>query len=181
MEDENCIISEDKIQKLEYAQDYIGLEPFIQVNYIETKKEGFHMVHNPIEPDDSIPQKKKHIRDGRLRAPIYTADFFAKRAQDSDDKKASSVGGYSLSNFEDPFTLASVLDSQFKKRDDEYKQRIGTFIVKVNYEEEDGLIGPTNEQGHFDFLPYKGFTLETRIDQEFGYQPYEIFLNNEDK
>ena len=181
MEDATSVVSEEKILKLEYAEDYIGLEPFIQVNYIEAKKVGFHMVHNPIEPDDSIPQKKKHIRDGRLRAAVRTVDFFAKRAQEPDKKKASLVGEYGLSNFEDPFTLAMVLDSQFKKRDEEYKQRIGTFIVKVNYEEEDGLIGPVDEKGHFEFLPYKGFTLETRIDQEYGYKPYEDFLNNEEK
>ena len=66
-----------------------------------------------------------------------------------------------------------------KKRDEDYKSRIGTFVVKVKYEEGDGLIGPVNEIGHFEFLPYKGFVLDNRIDAEFGYKPYEEFLNNE--
>ena len=179
MADEKCIISEDKIQQLEYIEEYVGLEPYIQMNYTEISKVCFHMVHKPIIPDDSIPQKVKHIRDGRVRVPIKTSEFYAKRASEPDEIKENLVGEYGLSNFEDPFTLANVLNCQFIKRDEAYKNRIGTFIVKVKYEEGDGLIGPVDEKGHFEFLPYKGFVLDNRIDEEFGYKHYEEFLNNE--
>lgn len=166
----------ENIQRLEYADDYVGLESYIQLNYVETCKVGYHMVHKPITRDDSIPQKVKHIRDGRLRANIYTPDFIAQRAQENDEQKERLVGEYGLSNFEDPHQLANVLGNQFQKRNEEYKQRIGTFIVKLNLEEGDGLIGPVGDYGHFEFLPYKGFTIDTRIDEQFGYQPYEDFL-----
>lgn len=180
MADEKCMITIDKIQQLEYAEEYVGLESYIQMNYTEVSKVCFHMVHKPIIPDDSIPQKVKQIRDGlRARVPIKSPDFYAQRASELDKTKEKLVGEYGLSNFEDPLTLANVLSNQFNKRDEDYKSRIGTFVVKVKYEEGDGLIGPVNEIGHFEFLPYKGFVLDNRIDAEFGYKPYEEFLNNE--
>lgn len=162
------------------------MESFVQKRFHAGDVVGYRMVHDPIIPEDSLPVAVTRPR----RPSVECTQEELKSMHESKTKgeKKEAVAKYGLSHFSNPIQCALNLERQYKKiqaidpvEAEKYKEQFGTFIVKVNYTEKDGLVENRidNKTGHFEFLPIKDFELTNYVDEDFGIQPYQNYLSDE--
>lgn len=178
--------TQEQIENLQYANKYVGLGTYIQKKFHAGDVVGYRMVHNPIIPEDSLPVAVTRPRRPSLE---YTQEELKSIHESmTKGKKKETVAKYGLSHFSNPIQCALNLERQYKKiqaidpvEAEKYKEQFGTFIVRVNYTEKDGLVENRIDKktGHFEFLPIKDFELTNYVDEDFGIQPYQIYLSDE--
>lgn len=185
MAKDNVTPTLEEIGSLKYAEKYVGLESHLQLKYQAIEVTAFRMVHDPIKPIDSLPlaeRQPQRARIGQTQEQLREMHELM-----SDNEKDYEVKLYGLSHFTTPLQCALTLHSHYEKlketnpqEAENYRNQFGTFIVKVNYTGADGLSEiEQNSKGHFTFLPQTGYVLEEHIDPEFGKQPYETIIENE--
>lgn len=178
--------TKEQIGDLKYADKYVGLESFVQKRFHAGDVVGYRMVHDPIIPEDSLPVAVTRPR----RPSVECTQEELKSMHESKTKgeKKEAVAKYGLSHFSNPIQCALNLERQYKKIQaidpvdaEKYKEQFGTFIVRVNYTEKDGLVENRIDKktGHFEFLPIKDFELTNYVDEDFGIQPYQNYLSDE--
>lgn len=178
--------TQEQIENLQYANKYVGLESFVQKRFHAGDVVGYRMVHDPIIPEDSLPVAVTRPR----RPSVECTQEELKSMHESKTKgeKKEEVAKYGLSHFSNPIQCALNLERQYKKiqainpvEAEKYKEQFGTFIVRVNYTEKDGLVENRIDKktGHFEFLPIKDFELTNYVDEDFGIQPYQNYLSDE--
>lgn len=178
--------TKEQIGDLKYADKYVGLESFVQKRFHAGDVVGYRMVHDPIIPEDSLPVAVTRPR----RPSVECTQEELKSMHESKTKgeKKEAVAKYGLSHFSNPIQCALNLERQYKKiqaidpvEAEKYKEQFGTFIVRVNYTEKDGLVENRIDKktGHFEFLPIKDFELTNYVDEDFGIQPYQNYLSDE--
>lgn len=175
--------TQEQIESLQYTSKYIGLGPYIQKKFHSGNVVGYRMVHNPIIPEDSLPVAVTRPQRPSLE---YTQEELKSMHESmTKGEKKETVADYGLSHFTTPWQCAQTLRKNTEKKDpikaEEYKERFGTFIVRVNYTEKDGLVENRIDKktGHFEFLPIKDFELTNYVDEDFGIQPYQNYLSDE--
>ena len=178
--------TQEQIESLQYTGKYIGLGPYIQKKFHSGNVVGYRMVHNPIIPEDSLPVAVTRPQRPSLE---YTQEELKSIHESmTKGKKKETVAKYGLSHFSNPIQCALNLERQYKKiqaidpvEAEKYKEQFGTFIVRVNYTEKDGLVENRIDKktGHFEFLPIKDFELTNYVDEDFGIQPYQNYLSDE--
>lgn len=178
--------TKEQIGDLKYADKYVGLESFVQKRFHAGNIVGYRMVHNPTIQEDSLPVVI--TRPKRPSVEYTPEDLRSMHESMTTGEKKGAVAEYGLSHFSNPIQCALNLEKQYNKirknnpeEAERYKEQFGTFIVRVNYTEKDGLVENKvrKDTGHFEFLPAKGFTLTDHIDGDFGIQPYQNYLSDE--
>lgn len=178
--------TQEQIENLQYASEYVGLGTYIQKKFHAGNVMGYRMVHNPTIQEDSLPVAV--LRPRRLSLWNSPEELKSMHENMTDKEKKSAVAEYGLSHFSDPMQCALNLERQYKKiqqidpiEAEKYKEHFGTFIVRVNYTEKDGLVENKGKKktGHFEFLPAKEFKLSEHIDDTFGAQSYQNYLSDE--
>lgn len=178
--------TQEQIENLQYANKYVGLGTYIQKKFHAGDVVGYRMVHNPTIGEDSLPVAV--LRPKRPAVGDSPEELRSMHENMTDGEKKSAIAKYGLSHFSNPMQCALNLEKQYKKiqeinpiEAEKYKEQFGTYIVRVNYTEKDGLVENKVQKktGHFEFLPAKEFKLSEHIDDTFGAQPYQNYLRDE--
>lgn len=132
----------------------------------------FRLVHNPLHPNDDIPQPLQQwggLTSGQAALPTKV------QKGSSVDDQWEQVRNYSPSyNVSDEKLASFFLRMLDRRKNDKQKQRLldkkGDTIIAVRLTPNDGLIQESpdvNPDGHLVFQPFEGFNIEEHIDDTF--------------
>lgn len=160
---------------LKYA-DYLNeFNEFIFGYYKPLDADAYRWVHNPLIPDDSLPQIFQE-NDSRC-----VDDLNRPSADDPVGVVLDYVGNFTLSNYDTLEHAEEVYQSwvdKFAKRKDakerirQWIEKVGIHIVRVHYSPDVAVCSPIEEDGHFEALLAESTDWEKLVDQTF--KPYRI-------
>lgn len=132
----------------------------------------YRLVHNPLHPNDDIPQPLQQW-DALTSEQVVLTTKVPKES--SIKEQWEQVRIYSPSyNVSDVKLAESFLGMLDRRKNDRQKQRLldkkGDTIIAVRLTPNDGLIQTNpddNPDGHVVFQPFEGFNIEEHIDDTF--------------
>lgn len=164
-----------KKKELKFHEHFEELkEDFKRFGYIEREISGYRVVNNPPEAEENfIPQKLKPGRTDKPQA-IHSEEWMNL----PDKIKKKDLDETALSHFVSIEQCEEIANKRFsailkrrgEKEAEKWKDGFGRYVVKMNYQRGDGLVGEVDDKGHFNFHPYKWLDLKTRIDKIFEKQ-----------
>lgn len=168
-----CVDGKTQTNKsFKYADALKNCDEAIEKYMIEPNGVYYRLVHNPLHPNDDIPQPLQQ-RDGLTSKQVTLATKVQKGS--SVDDQWEQVRNYSPSyNVSDEKLASFFLEMLDRRKNDRQKQRLldkkGDTIIAVRLTPNDGLIQTCpddNPDGHLVFQPFEGFNIEEHIDDTF--------------
>lgn len=157
------------------------LTPFKEVIYEEYRPQNVSLYrwgHHPNIGDDFLPQIFQEVNP-------MSADMLKVPSVDAPkDVILNYTSSFTLSNFTSLEDAVSEWQSNLKKRlkkakpggrDKAIRQWIdkkGQYVMKIDYTEDSGLVGPQNDGIHKEFFPFSGVDVASLVDKSF--EPYKI-------
>lgn len=152
------------------------LDPFKEIIYEEYKPSNvslYRWVHNPDVPDDFKPQiyqENSRISPDDLKVPDvnapkkvilqYTSRFTLSHFESPDEAiKAWQESHANLLKKYKPEKRAEITGSWIKNK--------GQYVIKVDYTEDSGLIGPQSNGPHKEIFLFEGIDASSLIDKSF--------------
>lgn len=155
-----------------YAEALFGCDYAIEQFMTEPNGTYYRLVHNPLHPNDDIPQPLQQwesLTQEQVKLPTQLA------GNSSIDEQWEQVRNYSPSyNISDEKLAAYFNKMLARRKNDRQRQRLldkkGDTIIAVHLTPNDGLIqkaADENPEGHVVFQPFSDFKLEEHIDNTF--------------
>lgn len=137
----------------------------------------YRLVHNPLHPNDDIPQPLQQW-DGLTKEQVKLPTRVPKGS--SLEEQWEQVRNYSPSyNVSDKKLASFFLGMYDKRKNDRQKQKLldkkGDTIMAIRLSPNDGLIQTCpddNPDGHLVFQPFNDFVLEEHI--EYSFEPRKL-------
>lgn len=173
-------------KSFKYADALENCDEAIEKYMSEPKGVYYRLVHNPLHPNDDIPQPLQQW-DGLTSEQAMLSTKVQKGS--SIDDQWEQVRNYSPSyNVSDEKLAAFFLGMLDKRRNDRQKQRLlnkkGDTIIAVRLTPNDGLIQTCpdkNPDGHLVFLPFEGFNIDEHIDNTFEPRKLTDYRHEDEK
>ncbi len=146
----------------------------------------YRLVHNPLHPNDDIPQPLQQW-EGLTSEQAALPTKIPKES--SIEEQWQQVRNYSPSyNVSDEKLATFFLGMLDRRKNDRQRQRLldkkGDTIIAVRLTPNDGLIQTCpddNPDGHLVFQPYEGFNIEEHIEDAFEPRKLIDYRHEEDE
>lgn len=146
----------------------------------------YRLVHNPLHPNDDIPQPLQQWDVLTLEQSTLSTKI---QKGSSVDDQWEQVRNYSPSyNVSDEKLAAFFLEMLDRRKNDRQKQKLldkkGDTIIAVRLTPNDGLIQTSpddNPDGHLVFLPFEGFNIDEHIDNTFEPRKLTDYRHEDEK
>lgn len=173
-------------KSFKYADALENCEEAIEKYMSEPNGVYYRLVHNPLHPNDDIPQPLQQW-DALTSEQAVLATKVPEASSVKDQWE--QVRNYSPSyNESDEKLAAFFLGMLDRRKNDRQKQRLldkkGDTIIAVRLTPNDGLIQTRpddNPDGHVVFQPYEGFNLEEHVDNTFEPRKLIDYRHEEEK
>lgn len=181
---------ETEHKALKYAERILPeAEKALEKHYSAKDKTGFRFMHRPMREEDHYPLGvKKELTPAENVPRVTGVAERSKWTTDSRQNKAISEHA-GLSNFETPEGAAKIVGDRIRdarnvggdEEADQVAEKYGVYICQFDYKKTSGLIGESNRNRHFDFLPFKDWSPEQDFNEDFGYKHYSEFYKFEEE
>lgn len=174
-----------KSKAYKFAKEVEGCDEAIEEFMTEPNGTYYRLVHNPIIPNDDLPQPLQEW-EGLTKERVSIEETLPDGS--SLEEQWEQVQNYSPSyNISDEKLAMFFLNQLDRRRTDKQKQKLlkkkGNTIVAVKLTPEDGKIQREADEdtGHVVFQPYEDFNISDHLDESFEPKRLEDYRDEKEK